>query len=41
MDSCKKCAVVFDNSVAGLEIINCQSVKAQVTGKVPIINSES
>lgn len=38
MDSCKKCAVVFDNSVAGLEIINCQSVKSQVTGNVPIIN---
>jgi len=38
MDSCKKCAVVFDNSVAGVEIINCQSVKAQVIGSCPIIN---
>ena len=40
MDSCKKCAVVFDNSVAGIEIINCQSVKAQVIGSCPIINGE-
>jgi len=38
MDSCKKCAVVFDSAVAALEVINCQSVKSQVTGTVPIIN---
>ena len=30
MDSCKKCAVVFDNVVAMCEFINCQSVQMQV-----------
>lgn len=38
LDTCKKCAVVFDDSVAGIEIINCQGIKSQVTGKCPIIN---
>jgi len=37
-DSCKKCAVLFESSVAGLEVINSQSVKAQVLGNCPIIN---
>ena len=38
MDACKKCAIVFENSVAALEVIGSQSIQAQVTGKVPIVN---
>lgn len=38
LDSCKKCALVFNDSVAGLEIINSQRIQSQVTGKCPIIN---
>ena len=38
MDNCKKCALLFESSVAGLEVINSQSIKAQVTGSAPIIN---
>ena len=41
MDACKKCAIVFDNAVAALEVIGSQSIQAQVTGKVPIVNGES
>lgn len=33
LDSCKKTAVVFDDCAAAFEIINCQSVQAQITGK--------
>jgi adenylyl cyclase-associated protein len=38
LDACKKCAIVFENSVAALEVIGSQSIQAQVTGKVPIVN---
>jgi len=38
VDACKKCAIVFDNAVAALEVIGSQSIQAQVTGKVPIVN---
>ncbi|KAL8558490.1 hypothetical protein ACOMHN_059231 [Nucella lapillus] len=38
MDSCKKTAVVFDDLVASLEFVNCQSMQGQVTGKVPTIS---
>lgn len=38
IDGCKKCALIFDNSVAALEVIGSQSIQAQVTGKVPIVN---
>ena len=41
VDACKKCAIVFDNAVAALEVIGSQSIQAQVTGKVPIVNGES
>jgi len=40
MDSCKKCAVVFDNVVAMCEFINCQSVQMQTMGMVPTISVE-
>ncbi|KAJ0182452.1 hypothetical protein K1T71_001821 [Dendrolimus kikuchii] len=38
MDSCTKCAVVFDNLVSSVEFVNCQSVQMQVLGKVPTIS---
>jgi adenylyl cyclase-associated protein len=38
IDGCKKCALIFENSVAALEVIGSQSIQAQVTGKVPIVN---
>ncbi|CAG5105109.1 Oidioi.mRNA.OKI2018_I69.chr1.g1842.t2.cds [Oikopleura dioica] len=38
LDTCKKCALVFNDSVAGIEVINSQRIQAQVTGKCPIIN---
>ncbi|XP_026759353.2 adenylyl cyclase-associated protein 1 isoform X2 [Galleria mellonella] len=38
LDSCTKCAVVFDNLVASIEFVNCQSVQMQVLGKVPTIS---
>lgn len=37
VDNCKKINVVFDNAISQLEIVNCQSVKAQVMGKVPTV----
>ncbi|KAG6453134.1 hypothetical protein O3G_MSEX008015 [Manduca sexta] len=38
LDSCTKCAVVFDNLVSSIEFVNCQSVQMQVLGKVPTIS---
>ncbi|XP_058798259.1 apoptotic chromatin condensation inducer in the nucleus isoform X1 [Phymastichus coffea] len=38
IDSCRKCAVVFDSVVASVEFVNCQSVQMQVLGKVPTIS---
>lgn len=38
IDSCKKCAVVFDSVVSSCEFINCQSVQMQVLGSVPTIS---
>ncbi|CAH0690650.1 unnamed protein product [Chilo suppressalis] len=38
LDSCTKCAVVFDNLVSSMEFVNCQSVQMQVLGKVPTIS---
>ncbi|CAH2215845.1 jg26925, partial [Pararge aegeria aegeria] len=29
LDSCTKCAVVFDNLVSSVEFVNCQSVQMQ------------
>ena len=40
LDSCKKCAVVFDDVIASIEYVNCQSVQGQVRGKVPTIAIE-
>ena len=40
IDGCKKCALIFENSVAALEVIGSQSIQAQVTGKVPIVNGK-
>jgi adenylyl cyclase-associated protein len=37
LDSCKKVNLVFDNAVAGVDVVNCQSVKCQVIGSVPNI----
>lgn len=37
LDSCKKTSVVFDNAIASLEIVNCNSVRVQITIKVPSI----
>lgn len=31
LDSCTKCAVVFDNLVSSIEFVNCQSVQMQVS----------
>jgi len=38
MDQCKKVGLVFQDVVAGMEVINCQSVKLQVLGSVPTIS---
>ncbi|XP_077298054.1 adenylyl cyclase-associated protein 1 isoform X2 [Arctopsyche grandis] len=38
LDSCTKCAVVFDSLVSSVEFVNCQSVKMEVRGKVPTIS---
>merc|ERR1712125_48512 len=35
LDGSKKTGVVFDNAVSTVEVINCQSVQVQCTGKVP------
>ncbi|KAI1289696.1 Adenylyl cyclase-associated protein 2 [Halotydeus destructor] len=40
VDSCIKTAVVFENIVAVVEFVNCQSIQAQSMGKVPTINIE-
>lgn len=38
LDGCKKVAVIVDDLIASLDIINCQSVKIQVNGRAPIVN---
>lgn len=38
IDDCKKTAVVFETLVASCDIVNCNSVEVQVTGKVPAIS---
>ena len=35
-DSCKKSAVVFDEAIASFDVINCQSVQAQVCVSVSL-----
>ena len=31
LDNCKKCAVVFDDVIAAVDFVNCQSVQGQVS----------
>jgi len=38
LDGCKKTGLVFQSVVAGVEVINCQSVKIQVLGTTPTIS---
>lgn len=35
MDDCHKTTLVFENIVSSVEVVNCKSVKIQVTGAVP------
>jgi len=35
MDDCQKTSLVFEQIVASVEVVNCRSVKVQVTGQVP------
>jgi len=37
VDDCTKVAIVFDNVVASVELVNCRSVEIQVLGRVPSI----
>jgi len=37
IDNSKKTSVIFDSVIATLEIVNCQSVQAQVNGSAPAI----
>ncbi|BFZ11262.1 hypothetical protein BsWGS_14301 [Bradybaena similaris] len=38
VDSSKKTGIVFDDLVSSLEFVNCQSMQAQVTGKIPTLS---
>eukprot|EP00118_Oscarella_pearsei_P024612 m.306422 g.306422 ORF g.306422 m.306422 type:complete len:471 (+) comp41225_c0_seq1:130-1542(+) len=38
LDNCKKCAVVIDKCISGLDMINSQSIQAQIMGSVPTVN---
>lgn len=38
LDSCRKTGLVFDDLISALDIVNSQSVKVQVTGKVSTVN---
>jgi len=37
VDGCKKTAVVFDNAISGLEVVNCNGLEVQILGKVPSV----
>uniref|UniRef100_A0A2I9LNN7 Adenylate cyclase-associated protein n=1 Tax=Centruroides hentzi TaxID=88313 RepID=A0A2I9LNN7_9SCOR len=37
LDNCKKTALVFNDIVSVVEVINCQSIQAQSMGKVPTV----
>jgi len=41
LDSCEKSGVVFDTSVASLEVVNSKGVKAQVLQSVPSIQIDN
>ncbi|XP_076083669.1 adenylyl cyclase-associated protein 1-like isoform X1 [Mytilus galloprovincialis] len=38
LDSCKKVGIAFDDVLASLEFVNCQSVKGQVQGTMPTVS---
>lgn len=38
LDSSKKCGVVFDETIATFDVVNCQSVQCQVRIKAPTVN---
>jgi len=38
MNGCKKMALVFDEVISSVDFVNCQSVQAQVFGRVPTIS---
>ena len=35
IDKCKKTAIVVESVVSSVEVVNCQSVQAQILGKAP------
>lgn len=37
IEGCKNCAVIVDDVVSAIEILNCVDVKVQIKGKVPQI----
>ena len=37
LDSCKKTNVIFDEAISSCEVVNCSSIKVQVTVKVPAV----
>ncbi|OWZ19480.1 hypothetical protein PHMEG_0006273 [Phytophthora megakarya] len=38
LDSCKKTKLIFDNTVSGIEIVNCNGVQVQCKGVVPFVS---
>jgi len=38
LDSCKKVAIVTDNVISGIDVVNSQSCQVQVTGKAPTVS---
>lgn len=38
LDSCKKVALAFDSVVSSLEVLNCQSIQAQVMQQLPTLS---
>lgn len=38
LDSCKKTAVVCDNVISGVDVVNCQSCQIQVNGVAPTVS---
>jgi len=38
LDGCKKTAVVIDNAISGVDLINCNSCQVQITGKAPTLS---
>lgn len=38
LDSCKKVALVFDDAISSVEIINSQSIQVQILGKCPTVS---